>query len=60
MKLASRLCCAALSATLFIASNVHAATIVIGHVNLSFYEATAALFKHALERSGYKIGRAHV
>lgn len=55
MKLASRLCCAALSATLFIASNVHAATIVIGHVNLSFYEATAALFKHALERSGYNV-----
>jgi glycine betaine/proline transport system substrate-binding protein len=55
MKLASRLCCTVLAAALLAASNANAATIVIGHVNLSFYEATAALFKHALERSGYNV-----
>ena len=55
MRLASRLCCTVLAAALLAASNANAATIVIGHVNLSFYEATAALFKHALERSGYNV-----
>lgn len=55
MKFVTRLCCAGLAAALFVASGAHAATIVIGHINLSFYEATAALFKHALERSGYNV-----
>ena len=50
-----RLGCAVMAAVLFTASSAQAATIVIGHVNLSFYEATAALFKHALERSGYNV-----
>ena len=55
MKLASRLCGAVLAAALFFGSSANAATIVIGHINLSFYEATAALYKHALERSGYNV-----
>ena len=55
MKFVSRLCCTVLASALFVSSGAHAATIVIGHVNLSFYEATAALFKHALERSGYNV-----
>ena len=55
MKFASRVCCTVLAAALYISSSANAATIVIGHVNLSFYEATAALFKQALERSGYSV-----
>ena len=55
MKVPSRLLCAVLGAVLFIASAAHARTVVIGHVNLSFYEATAAVFQNVLERSGYNV-----
>ncbi|NIO41355.1 MAG: hypothetical protein GTO41_14980 [Burkholderiales bacterium] len=55
MKFVSHLYCTILTVALFTASGANAATIVIGHVNLSFYEATAALFKHSLERSGYNV-----
>ena len=55
MKIVSRLLCAALGAALLGTSAAHAKTIVIGHVNLSFYEATAAVFQNVLERSGYNV-----
>ena len=55
MKFLSRLRCAMLSALLLTAPTVHAATVVIGHMNLSFYEATAAVYQVVLERSGYNV-----
>jgi glycine betaine/proline transport system substrate-binding protein len=55
MKFVSRLLAAALGATLFVAPLAHARTVVIGHINLSFYEATAAVFQNVLERSGYNV-----
>ncbi|HUU71252.1 MAG TPA: glycine betaine ABC transporter substrate-binding protein [Burkholderiales bacterium] len=55
MKFLSRLLCTALGAALLISTGVHARTVVIGHVNLSFYEATAAVFQSVLERSGYNV-----
>jgi glycine betaine/proline transport system substrate-binding protein len=36
-------------------SAAHARTVTIGYVNLSFYEATAAVFQNVLERSGYNV-----
>jgi len=55
MKFLSRLLCTALGAALLVGSAAHARTVVIGHVNLSFYEATAAVFQNVLERSGYSV-----
>ena len=55
MKILSRLLCAALGAALLFSSASHARTVVIGYVNLSFYEATAAVFQNVLERSGYNV-----
>lgn len=55
MKFLSRLLTTALGATLLVSSAAHARTVVIGHVNLSFHEATAAVFQNVLERSGYNV-----
>ncbi len=55
MKSFSRLLGAALAAVMLAVPTAHARTLVIGHVNLSFYEATAAVFKTVLERSGYNV-----
>jgi len=55
MKLLSRLLCAALGAAVLATSTAYAKTIVIGHVDLSFHEATAAVFQNVLERSGYNV-----
>lgn len=55
IKFVSRLLFTALGAFLLSASAAHARTVVIGHVNLSFYEATAAVFQNVLERSGYNV-----
>lgn len=55
MKFLSRLLCTALGAACLVSSAAHARTVVIGHVNLSFYEATAAVFQNVLERSGYNV-----
>jgi len=55
MKVLSRLLCTALGAVFLFSSAAHARTVVIGHVNLSFYEATAAVFQNVLERSGYNV-----
>ncbi len=55
MKVLSRLLCTALGAAFLLSAAAHARTVVIGHVNLSFYEATAAVFQNVLERSGYNV-----
>lgn len=52
MKLLSRFLAVALAAFAFAAD---ARTIVIGHVDLSYHEATAAVYKTVLERSGYNV-----
>jgi len=55
MKVMSRLLCAVAGAFLLAAPTVRAETVVIGHMNLSFYEATAAVYQIVLERSGYNV-----
>ncbi len=55
MRFLSRLLSTALGAALLVSTAAHARTVVIGHVNLSFYEATAAVFQNVLERSGYNV-----
>ncbi len=49
----ARLC--ALLAALMLASPVQARHVTLGYVDLSFYEVTAALVQHMLERMGYNV-----
>ncbi|HWQ39247.1 MAG TPA: glycine betaine ABC transporter substrate-binding protein, partial [Burkholderiales bacterium] len=47
--------CAALGALLLAASPAHARYVALGHVDLSFYEVTAALIQLVLERLNYNV-----
>jgi glycine betaine/proline transport system substrate-binding protein len=50
-----RLICAPLAALMLMTSPAQARYVVLGHVDLSFYEVTAALVQIALERLGYNV-----
>jgi glycine betaine/proline transport system substrate-binding protein len=46
---------ALLAALMFMSGTAHARYVVLGHVDLSFYEVTAAVVQFALERLGYNV-----
>ncbi len=55
MNLSSRQLCALLVALVIGSSPAHARYVVLGHVDLSFYEVNAAVVQFVLERLGYNV-----